>query len=43
VKKSIPIDMPRPRQRDGASFVAIKKELLDEFHLQAKEYFSYEI
>ena len=43
VKKSIPIDMPRPRQRDSAGFVTIKKELLDEFHLQAKEYFSYEI
>ena len=43
VKQILNIDLPRPRQRDGAGFVAIKKELLDEFHLQAKDYFTYEI
>lgn len=43
VKKTIPIDLPRPRKRDHKHFVAIKQELLEEFHLQAKEYFTYEI
>ncbi len=43
VKKTIPIGLPRPRKRDHKDFVGIKQELLDEFHLQAKEYFTYEI
>jgi ABC-type nitrate/sulfonate/bicarbonate transport system ATPase subunit len=43
VKQVIPVDLPRPRKRDGAEFVAIKQALLEEFHLQAKDYFSYEI
>jgi len=43
VKQTIPITLPRPRRRDHPEFVAIKQALLDEFHLQAKEYFNYEI
>jgi ABC-type nitrate/sulfonate/bicarbonate transport system ATPase subunit len=43
VKKTIPIPMPRPRRRDHPDFVAIKQELLEEFNLQAKEYFNFEI
>jgi ABC-type nitrate/sulfonate/bicarbonate transport system ATPase subunit len=43
VKKTIPIDLPRPRKRDHRDFVGIKQELLEEFHLQAKDYFTYEI
>jgi ABC-type nitrate/sulfonate/bicarbonate transport system ATPase subunit len=43
VKKTIPINLPRPRRRDHPDFVAIKQELLDEFQLQAKDYFTYEI
>jgi ABC-type nitrate/sulfonate/bicarbonate transport system ATPase subunit len=43
VKKSIPINLPRPRRRDHPDFVGIKQELLEEFQLQAKDYFTYEI
>jgi len=43
VKKTIAIPMPRPRRRDHPEFVAIKQELLEEFNLQAKEYFNFEI
>jgi len=43
IKKTIPITLPRPRRRDHPDFVKIKQELLEEFHLQAKEYFTFEI
>lgn len=43
VKKVIPVGLARPRHRDHPDFVALKRELLDEFHLQSKEYFSFEI
>jgi len=43
VKKTIPIPMPRPRRRDHPDFIKIKQELLEEFQLQAKEYFNFEI
>jgi ABC-type nitrate/sulfonate/bicarbonate transport system ATPase subunit len=43
VKKVIPIPLARPRHRDNPSFVSIKRDLLQEFNLQAKEYFSFEI
>jgi ABC-type nitrate/sulfonate/bicarbonate transport system ATPase subunit len=43
VKKTIPINLPRPRRRDHPDFVGIKQELLEEFQLQAKDYFTYEI
>jgi ABC-type nitrate/sulfonate/bicarbonate transport system ATPase subunit len=43
VKKTIPIKLPRPRRRDHPDFVGIKQDLLVEFQLQAKDYFTYEI
>jgi len=43
VKKVIPIPLARPRHRDNPEFVSIKRELLEDFHLQAKDYFSFEI
>jgi ABC-type nitrate/sulfonate/bicarbonate transport system ATPase subunit len=43
VKKTIPINLPRPRRRDHPDFVGIKQDLLEEFQLQAKDYFTYEI
>lgn len=43
VKKIIPVPLARPRHRDDPDFVAIKRDLLQEFHLQAKDYFSFEI
>jgi ABC-type nitrate/sulfonate/bicarbonate transport system ATPase subunit len=43
VKKTIPINLPRPRRRDHPDFVGIKQELLEEFQLQAKDYFTHEI
>ena len=43
VKKTIPINLPRPRRRDHPDFVGMKQELLEEFQLQAKDYFTYEI
>ena len=43
VKKIIPIKLSRPRSRDNPEFVEIKRSLLEEFNLQAKEYFSFEI
>jgi len=43
VKKVIPVSLARPRHRDNPEFVAIKRDLLEEFHLQAKDYFSFEI
>jgi ABC-type nitrate/sulfonate/bicarbonate transport system ATPase subunit len=43
VKKIIPVPVARPRRRDGPEFLVIKSELLQEFHLQAKDDFSFEI
>ncbi|MDR1191092.1 MAG: ABC transporter ATP-binding protein [Verrucomicrobiales bacterium] len=43
VKKIIPIPVARPRSREHPDFLAIKKELLTTFSLEAREYFSYEI
>jgi ABC-type nitrate/sulfonate/bicarbonate transport system ATPase subunit len=43
VKKVIPVPLARPRHRDNPDFVSIKRDLLEEFHLQAKAYFSFEI
>jgi sulfonate transport system ATP-binding protein len=43
VKKTIPVNLARPRNRDHPDFISIKNELLQEFKLQAKDYFSYEI
>jgi ABC-type nitrate/sulfonate/bicarbonate transport system ATPase subunit len=43
VKKIIPIELGRPRDRENPAFQALRKEILTEFHLQAKSQFSYEI
>jgi len=43
VKRCIPIALSRPRRRDHPDFVAIKQQLLEEFNLQAQEYFNFEI
>lgn len=43
IKKIIPVPLARPRDRDNYDFIHIKEELLAEFHLQAKKYFSYSI
>jgi ABC-type nitrate/sulfonate/bicarbonate transport system ATPase subunit len=43
VKKITPITLARPRNREDPAFQAIRKEILTEFHLQAKAQFSYEI
>jgi ABC-type nitrate/sulfonate/bicarbonate transport system ATPase subunit len=43
VKKTIPVPLARPRRRDLPEFLAIKSELLQEFHLQSKDDFSFEI
>ena len=43
VKRVIPVNLPRPRNRDHPDFIAIKNELLQEFKLQAKDYFAYDI
>jgi ABC-type nitrate/sulfonate/bicarbonate transport system ATPase subunit len=43
VKQIIPVPQARPRHRDNPEFLAIKSALLQEFHLQSKDYFSFEI
>ena len=43
IKKIIPVPMARPRDRDSFEFIRIKEEILTEFHLEAKQYFSYSI
>lgn len=43
IKKIIPVGLARPRNREHPDFLRLKRELLEEFQLQAKEYFSYEI
>jgi ABC-type nitrate/sulfonate/bicarbonate transport system ATPase subunit len=43
VKRVIPVGMGRPRHRDDPEFVALKRDLLAEFNLQSKDYFSFEI
>ena len=43
VKKIIPINLARPRDRENSAFQALRKEILTEFQLQVKAQFSYEI
>lgn len=43
IKKVIPVPLARPRNPDHPDFLAIERELLREFQLQAKEYFYYEV
>jgi ABC-type nitrate/sulfonate/bicarbonate transport system ATPase subunit len=43
IKKIIPVQLSRPRDRDDADFIKIKDELLAEFHLQAEKHFYYTI
>jgi ABC-type nitrate/sulfonate/bicarbonate transport system ATPase subunit len=43
IKKVIPINLARPRDREDSTFQALRKEILTEFHLQTKAQFSYEI
>jgi len=43
VKRVIPVGLGRPRRRDDSEFVALKRDLLAEFNLQSKDYFSFEI
>jgi ABC-type nitrate/sulfonate/bicarbonate transport system ATPase subunit len=43
VKKIIPINLARPRNREDPAFQALRKEILTEFQLQTKAQFSYEI
>ena len=43
IKRVIPVALPRPRDRDSFEFIKIKEEILAEFHLEAKQYFSYSI
>ncbi len=43
VKKVISVPLARPRNRSHPDFLAIKRDLLEEFDLNTKDYFSYEI
>lgn len=43
IKRTIPVPLSRPRDRDSLDFIRIKEEVLKEFHLQAEQYFSYAI
>lgn len=43
VKKVLEVSRPRPRRRDHPEFIALKQQLLEEFHLQALEYFDFQI
>jgi ABC-type nitrate/sulfonate/bicarbonate transport system ATPase subunit len=43
IKRTIPVSLSRPRDRDSLEFIRIKEEVLKEFHLQAEQYFSYTI
>ncbi len=43
IKKIIPVPLARPRNRSHPDFLAIKRELLEEFHLNNKDIFTYEI
>jgi ABC-type nitrate/sulfonate/bicarbonate transport system ATPase subunit len=43
VKNVIPVPLARPRHRDHPDFIEIKRNLLAEFHLQARDHFIFEI
>lgn len=43
IKKIIPVDLPRPRDRAAYDFMKLKDEILAEFHLHAEKVFSYAI
>ncbi len=43
IRKVIPVPLSRPRNREHPDFLAIERELLGAFELQAKDHFSYDI
>jgi sulfonate transport system ATP-binding protein len=43
IKKIIPVDLARPRDRASSDFMQLKDEILEEFHLHAEKVFSYAI
>lgn len=43
IKKIIPVDLPRPRDRAAYDFMKLKEKILEEFHLHAEKVFSYAI
>lgn len=43
INKIIPVKLARPRNRENPDFLSIERELLREFELQARDYFSYQI
>jgi ABC-type nitrate/sulfonate/bicarbonate transport system ATPase subunit len=43
IKRVLTVGLARPRNREHPDFLNLKGELLREFQLQAKDYFSYEI
>lgn len=43
IKRIIPVDLPRPRDRAAYDFMKLKDEILEEFHLHAEKVFSYAI
>lgn len=43
IKKIVPVQLPRPRDRASYDFLKIKDEVLKEFHLDADKLFSYAI
>lgn len=43
IKKIIPVDLARPRDRAAYDFMKLKEEILEEFHLHAEKVFSYAI
>jgi sulfonate transport system ATP-binding protein len=43
IKKIIPVNLARPRDRAAYDFMKLKEEILEEFHLHAEKVFSYAI
>ncbi len=43
IKKIIPVELPRPRDRASYDFMKLKEEILEEFQLHAEKVFSYAI
>jgi len=43
IKRIIPIDLPRPRDRSSFEFIHIRKEIFSEFFAEAERPFAYEI
>ena len=43
VKKVVPVDLPRPRDRSSFEFVQIRREIFAEFFTEAQRPFAYEI